>query len=244
MAIVWIDSMSELSNRVYPLGGWTLTGVSGVSGRDGQTGGAIQSTTSTRALVLLPAPAAQILVGFAVKVTGTSTVIRMPSIVADGSTLSHLTVSFDAAGHLTLLRGTHTGTLIATSNQIWTDLSGWHFIEMKATVADAGCICIVKVDGVEWINFTGDTRNAGTSTSPDTVFWQGATNAAIQIDDLYVFDATGPAPYNDFFGDCQVRRLFPNGEGAQLAWTPSTGTTHNTLVRSEEHTSELQSLRH
>jgi hypothetical protein len=49
------------------------------------------------------------------------------------------------------------------------------------------------------------------------------------VDDLYVLDTTGTVN-NDFLGDVRVQTLYPSADGTNTGFTPSTGTTHYTLV--------------
>jgi hypothetical protein len=238
VALVWIDSLSEMAGnttigRVYPAGGWQVgSSITSVTGRDGQANGAVQAgSLSNNGLTLtLPAPVAQLTCGFALKQTANGS-SGHPALKADGGTVTHLALTLDNLMHLALYRGTvSTGTLLATSAAVWSDTVGFHFVEVKATIADSGGTCVVRVDGVEWINFTGDTRNAGTSTNIDAMTWASAGATVTQLDDLYVADGTGPAPYNGFLGDCTVRRLLPSGDSG-TGWTTSTGSSHSALIK-------------
>ena len=48
------------------------------------------------------------------------------------------------------------------------------------------------------------------------------------FDDLYILDGTGTN--NTFLGPCQVLGVFPYQDTATEQWTPSSGTTHFSLV--------------
>jgi hypothetical protein len=43
----------------------------------------------------------------------------------------------------------------------------------------------------------------------------------VDYDDLYVLDGSGPAPRNDFLGDCRVDVRLPTAQGNSHAWTPT-----------------------
>jgi hypothetical protein len=168
---------------------------------------------------------------------GTHFVIQMCS---DAGVTGHVCITIDAAGHFQLRRGGPTGTILATSTLVFTP-SVWHYVEMSLTVDDATGTCIVRVDSVEWINFTGDTRNAGTSTLIDGVRFYGANNIGYEpkIDDIYATNgtddtATTGRPDNAFLGDIKVEPLYPNGNGASSQWVGSDADSVNNYLLVDE----------
>lgn len=187
--------------------------------------------TATAEPKLSITPSGTVVVGFAMylsvgAVTGN---LRLPGVWGDGGTVLHSSLGFDAANHLQLRRSS--SPVIATSSQVF-PLSEWHYVEYKANVADTGGTVIVRVDGVEWINFSGDTRNAGVSTNIDAVS-MSEYSGSVYIDDFYICNTTGTAN-NDFLGDHRVDFLLPNGNGAVNQWTGSDGnSTDNYLLVDE-----------
>lgn len=130
-------------------------------------------------------------------------------------------------GHIELRRG---GTVIALSaGAVLTD-SVWTYMEVKPTLADAGGTVVIKVNGNTVIDFTGDTRNSGTETAFSSIYFP--TNSGIKIDDFYLMDNTGSAPYNDFYGEMKIETLVPNGNGAfsQLLGSDGNSTDNYLLV--------------
>lgn len=209
--------------------------------RSGGFGLGTNSVSAANALQLLPATAKKT-VGFAFRTNGTifgASSIQVISLMSDTGVTYHLTLTFDGTGHLQLRLGSNTGAIIATSTQVFT-ANVWHYIEIQATIADSGGRCTIRVDGVTWVDFTGDTRNAGTSTNIDAIRFAtggfaGVSAGSTSWDDFYVLNGTDDTATtgrtdNDFLGDIKVESLLPNGDGAASAWTPSTGTTHSTLV--------------
>ena len=124
--------------------------------------------------------------------------------------------------------GSPSGTVIATSPAGVLD-GNWHYIEVYAVIHDSTGRLTVRVDGNTVIDFTGDTRNGGTSTNIDTVRFRSGkyvSNACVvSIDDLYICDATG-AVNNTFLGDVRVQTMLPNAAGASTQLTP-TGSANN-----------------
>lgn len=202
--------------------GWDGYGIDAPGRVSGRAWSAQATSTSARVLSF-PASAA-LIAGFAIKFSEILTTAAWLTLRGDAGATSHLNVIFDSVGHLVLRRGT---TTLATSAQ--TASAGvWYYLEVKATIADAGGVCVVRVDGVDWINFTGDTRNAGTATTIDSLRLIGAgsgTSGTITWDDMYVCDGTGAAPYNDFIGDHKVETLRPAGNGASSQFVGSDGNS-------------------
>jgi hypothetical protein len=101
---------------------------------------------------------------------------------------------------------------------------------MRATISDAGGRCVVRVNGVDIIDFTGDTKNGGTATQFDTIILGDiGTNtgprATTYFDDFYVCDATGTTN-NTFLGDIRIQTLTPVAAGNYTQFTP-TGSANN-----------------
>lgn len=155
----------------------------------------------------------------------------------------HLNLNVVNSTDLQLRRGS---TVLATATAALT-AGQWHYIEIKFLISDtAGAqttngLAIVHVDGVEVINFTGDTDGdlwtnttsrdyvgfrwdfTGGSDSSSTDFWA--------LDDCYALFPEGEsAPYDDFLGPCRVVRFALDGDGSPLDWTPSTVGDHYVLV--------------
>ncbi len=151
---------------------------------------------------------------------------------ADTASVNHLSLNIDATGHLTLRRGNPTGTIIQTSSLTFSGTSAWYSIESKVTVHDSTGECIVKVNGVEWINFTGDTRNGGTSTRPDGFIF-GYNNGSLILDDFLLNDTTSGAN-NSWPGEISIVGIRPAGNGANSGLTGSDGnSTDNYLLVDE-----------
>jgi hypothetical protein len=120
------------------------------------------------------------------------------------------------------------GTLIAQSAaNVWDD--NWHYIQLSAVIHATTGRVIIYVDGTKVIDFTGNTKNTGTSNSIDLVRFKASkyvgASTLIQIDDLYVCDDTG-STNNTFLGDVRVQAMLPTGAGSSTQFTP-TGSANN-----------------
>lgn len=187
--------------------------------RTGSYSGGFNSTTRS---LTIPA-SSTVIVGFAVYYSSTNTAagVFWPSFQGDGGATSHMRLGHSTStGVLSARRST---TEVANSGARVLPTNEWHYIEVKTTVADTGGIFVVRVDGEEWINYTGDTKNAGTATTIDRIQWSGPSGTW-RIDDVYVCDGIG-ATSNDFLGDVKVETLLPNGNGVTSQWVGSDGNS-------------------
>ncbi len=93
----------------------------------------------------------------------------------------------------------------------------WYYIEVKVVKSNSinEDDCIVKVNGVEWINLPPgtDTAYASYPLITKSVLFYGYSGHYRYCDDIYICDGNGPAPCNTFLGDCKVATIHPNDNG-------------------------------
>lgn len=136
-------------------------------------------------------------------------------------------VSFacDTSGTLTVYRGSPaTGTLLGTASTIAL-ASVYNYFELQVTVTTASGSIVARVNGQIVINLSSlNTSFDGTSIINQIGVGNTYTSVgnAGYLDDLYVSDLSGNAPYNTFLGDVHVSTLFPSANGT-VSWTPSSG---------------------
>lgn len=162
--------------------------------------------------------------------TASTTTAQIIQVFGDTGATAHTGLLINSSTKLiSLFRGT-TATILATGTTVL-NVGAWYFIEWQVTVADSGGLGVVKINGATDINFSGDTKNAGTSTNIDAVslFSTASSQPAIRLDDLYVLngldDGVGPAN-NTFLGQRRVQTLNPNAAGNDTGLTP-TGSANN-----------------
>ena len=116
------------------------------------------------------------------------------------------------------------------------DVKKWYYIEISVTLSGSTPIQAaveVRINGQVQASGSGTTGfNSTDNLSGDATgnFHQfsgipGVGNGSY-FDDLYIKNTVG------YYGDVRIIALYPNGEGDTLDWTPSTGTTHYTMVNS------------
>ena len=92
-----------------------------------------------------------------------------------------------------------------------------YFIELYYKVADSGGRCVVKINGITDIDFTGDTK-PGANTQFNTIklgSCEGSYSYAY-FDNFIMDDA-------DWIGDTKIQAVVPTGAGNTTGWTPSAG---------------------
>ncbi|HET9411843.1 MAG TPA: hypothetical protein VFO38_03285 [Candidatus Saccharimonadales bacterium] len=164
-------------------------------------------------------PSAQVTVGLAYQPVVSASRITV-YFMADGGTILHANVMRNnSSGLLEIRRG---GTILATGTTVLS-AGTWYYIEMQATVADSGGTIKVRLNGASTneIDFTGDTKNGGTSTLIDAIrIDNGSSNN--RIDNMYALNSIGTNNVT-FLGAVQVHTLTPNGNGSSSQFTGSDG---------------------
>lgn len=157
-------------------------------------------------------------------------------LLGDVGVTSHLTIVRNtSSGFLELRRGSSTGTLIATGTTV-VPATSWTQIQVRATIADSGGICQVRINGstTNDIDYTGDTKNAGTATTIDTVVignTSGSTSSLVT--DLVILDTAGSSN-NTWPGDVRVVCLSPSGDGNASQWVGSDGNSVSNYQQVDE----------
>jgi hypothetical protein len=160
----------------------------------------------------------KLVVGFAFKATAFSDNNYICYASGDNGSVAHIGLYTRLNGSLAIVRG-GTNTVVAASAAGVLALNTWHYLELSMTVSDTVGVATARVDGVQVCTFTGDTKNAGTNATLDRIDFNGCPSTTY-IDDIYLLDGTGPAPWNDFLGDVRVQLIKPNGAGSQTDLTP------------------------
>lgn|SRR5262245_57598354 len=203
--------------------GSTQTQFNYIAGRFGGSGSLFSgSSTQTFAQTITPVTGP-----FVIGMAYQSNALNTGRIQLSGGGALHLTLSVNSVTRgWELFRGDTNGTLLAASQVGIFQATVWYYVELKATINDTTGTAIARINGQEIINFTGDTRNAGTAQVDTWTFTHPASGSGQQdwVDDLYYLDTNGAAPYNDFLGDVKVETLVPNGSGFYTQFTPSTGS--------------------
>jgi len=145
--------------------------------------------------------------------------------------VTHVWLRLNADGTVSAMYGSTVleTSLVGVTQNVYT------YIEVKVVIAAAlaGSV-IVRFNGSEILNVTGVTTQVGASATWTGVYLKQRNVAGglneWHIDDFYMSDGSGAAPWNDLLGDCRVDAVFPTAEGASSDWTPLTGTNNAAMV--------------
>lgn len=165
------------------------------------------------------------IVGAAVKIGAMPSSTATIFMFRDNSGSAQDCVCITSTGTISLLRGTSSGTVLATSSNALT-VGAWNYIEAKLTIASSGGTFEVRVNGDVWATFTGNTKYSSTLSTANGIKLYGLPSAVnAWYDDFYICDGTGSSN-NTYLGDARVDTIFPSGAGASAQFTP-TGSTNN-----------------
>lgn len=235
MSLLFMDGFDHYATADAGKKWSSVAGSFSISAGAGRRGTSALNITAGNQSVraIFAAGVATLIVGFAWKPA--NVVGGNPEVMclADGlGGVTHISLVFNASNKLEIRRGAYSGTLLATSTTVFS-IGAYYYLELKVTVSDTVGIAVLRVNGTTDINLSGaDTRNGGNATVDTVVFGAnfGSAFSSCFFDDIYICDTAGSAPNNDFLGDCRIDTLFPNADGSNQAFTPSTPGTHYTLV--------------
>lgn len=176
----------------------------------------------------LTAGSATFITGFALNVATVAAGTIL--IVGDGgygAGNAQVTLTLLSDGSMKLFRGTSTGTLLGQT-AVGVITTTVQYLEVKIFVDNSGSYEL-RVNNVTVLSGTGDTQNTANAQWTGFQVSTSSFGTTAYIDDLYVNDTTGTIN-NNFWGDTRIDVVYPDGDGASSGWTPSTGTTHYTLI--------------
>jgi hypothetical protein len=145
------------------------------------------------------------------------------SFYGDSAATQHISVVLSASGHLEARLGSATGTVLSTG--VATLSAGvWYYLEVRVVISDTVGVVQCRLNGSTSpdINFSGDTKNAGTSSTIDAVAFSGAAGGAATdyFCDWYIANTSGSLN-NTWLGDVVVRTVVPTGDGTYSQLTGS-----------------------
>lgn len=216
MTLRFLDSFDHYTNLSKKYNSATAT-ISSGSGRRGTDALTAKNQGFTKILDAQD----RLVWGFAFKTTYIGTQFYF-AFFEEGASSIELRLSLNADGTFSIYDGGY--NLLDTSvNSISTDT--WYYIEWKADLTNL--LVVLRVDGQDWITIP-EYYYYQTGTMDRVLLSWGSATYSIYLDDMYILDGTGSD--NDFWGDTIVAVVMPTGDGATTQWTPSTGTTHYTLL--------------
>lgn len=249
MALIFIDGFDHYDSTVidkkwsYNNNGWQISAAAGRRG-----GGALYSSGGNHQMIKYFPPFSNdsLVMGFAMKKATNGGVTELVKF-GDDAGKTQASIRTNASNGFGFYRGgdLESPVLLASSSNNVMSNNGWYYLEIKVQIANSisADSCILRVNGTDVINLSAGTdTQSQTASTLSRISLFSISAGAIYIDDLYVCDTTG-STNKDFLGDCRIDTLFPNNDGAYTNGTPSTGSTHYTLVdESVPNTSDYVSL--
>lgn len=190
----------------------------------------------------LAASISEFMIGFGFMTNSTAPTAGFMNIFSQNNS-NNFNIALNGSGKL---RVTRNGTLLATGGTTLA-VDTWYWLWLYVLIADSGFYRLYLDDNPEIVGgsnlaASGDTRaDAGTNGNLCDRINIG-NSASYQIDDMYVFDATGSHANASSDGDDVVSGitatdsdrtipyLIPTSDGNYAQLTPSTGSSHFALV--------------
>lgn len=224
MALRLIEDFFEVGANPENVSG---TGWNAVGGRVAGSGAIGESGTA--AWISLPGQGwssglSEAYLGFALRAGHNMNNVNILSAYSDNNSVPQLTLSMDSLNRLVLYRGLASsgGTLISTSPTPFPILAQWRSINVYFKVDDTTGRAVVKIDGTTVMDYTGDTRNGGTSTLIDGIRVQLSNNNGNGFCDFVLCDQTGTIN-NTYPGDIACIRRVPDSNGTYSEFVGSDG---------------------
>ncbi len=210
MALIFMEGFDD---GLTTAKGWNNFGGGTVTGRFGGRAALNQWGVMTRSY-----PGAltnTIVIGVAISSSQTATTVPL-------MTSGMARVGLVSGGYIALYRSDNNAQIAISTGPAWSAAGVWRYIELKYTPGTGACE--IRVDGVLRVN-----GNVPTTASVSSLAFEYPSGNQYWIDDLYVLDSTG-ATNNNYLGDVRVQTLLPSSDGANLAMSPASGTTHYSRV--------------
>ncbi len=150
----------------------------------------------------------------------------------DGSTYQMIT-TINADGSMSWRRSNRTGTALCTSAPGLVIPDFWSYWEFDVTLHPSAGAVQMWQEGVS-VASASSQNTAPTGNAQMTQLRLGAVDGSPnvawnRIDDFYMLNTSGPAPWNARLGDNRIYALRPNGAGSSTQFTPSTGTNYQNV---------------
>jgi len=249
MSLIHIDGFDHYATADLAAKGWTSGGVNAsvtlTGGRTGGGGLSFASSSSATAVrgVATAEKNSTFIMGFAYKPnTVGNSGGEIAAMFGDNAATQHITLSATLTGALEVRRGTQVAsTVLASSSGGVIPAAAWSYVELLVTLSDTVGVVKVRVNGALVIDASAlDTKNAGTATVFDAVRLGHASSAsdAGTVDDFYLCNVAGTVN-NGFLGDCRVRTLLPNGNGANSGLLGSDANSIDNYLLVDEATPDV-----
>ena len=232
MALIEMEGGDHYGTGQFVQKGWTVNPDGQIAGRVRGLGWkATNSGIGNTVAKIFPSSYSTVYIGFGLAITGgllPSSANKQVCQIYTGPGSQVCTIITDGSQRLAIQNAAGTTIATGTTNIA---LGSWYYIEIALTVGTSGT-AELHLNGLSSPpEIPSTVGNFGTVGVGRIGFNRPPNNQSdVNWDDLYVLDNTGPAPLNNFLGDVTVETLYPVGDGAHQAWTPSAAGSHYSLV--------------
>jgi hypothetical protein len=236
MANLFVESFDNVNTATAPLKGWIFVNTPTIVAAAARTGAqGLRTTATIHTAARAFAETDVVFVGFAYNPSVAPTAAGVIVTLRGTDNTAHVSLLLNPAGQIVAVRSNNTvATLGTTAGSIPIGIHS--YIEFGATIHDSAGVVIVRVNGSEVLNLTGqDTRNSGSAATVSNLIFAGAASGNYDYDDVYVNDDSGTA-HNTFEGDKRVYCLSPTGNGASSDLVGSDGNSTNNYLLVDETT--------
>lgn len=227
MSLLFIDGFDHYATADLTKK-WTTNNnatISSSSGRRG--GGALNINYSSYYVAKGVANSATLIVGFHINPPAYAASNFEFLRFSDGGT-TQIAIYRLTSGALQVYNGSFT-VLGATAGGVLAD-SIAHYVEVKIKFHGSTGTVDIRIDGVSVLSLTGkNTIGSANAYANLVTLFGAATFVNCYYDDFYICDALG-STNNNFLGDVRIDTIYPTSDGNYSQFTPSTGSTHYTLV--------------
>jgi len=239
MSIIFFDGFDYL-NGSFGGGGrhWDQDSQGGViAGRFGgrcmtTAGGSAFSSAWNGAMASFPNKS-EIIVGYAMKLDSMSVLVH-PFLVFFDNTTAQVSLWVEPGSQEIVVmtgRGTEIGAQVLGSTGYVPPLNLWFYIEVKMLAGTGGGFEI-QINGQSKCIVTGvQTQQSGVSRyNKIGLMSLGQFGPIVYVDDLYILDTQDATNSVDFLGEVRVQTKYPDAEGYQVDFLPSTGIDNSANV--------------
>ena len=214
MAVVFMEGFDHLSEaQLVAQKGWVMVSNSSasVAGRYGGMAARVGNALKTHAL---PAAYTTLYVGCAIN-SGTTASDDTVCLMALGAQAVRVQI-YNNGSYQALRFVNAAGTQLAIgTTQILPGV--WYHYAIKAVASTTVGTVELRLNGSPTAEMAATGVNTG-ANGFDAIRWQSWNSQQVSLDDLYALDTSGPAPTNDWIGDCRIETIRPTGDGTNTAW--------------------------
>lgn len=236
MSLLWVEGFDGVNITTLKEKGWTMfsSNEGSVSTTGGRRGGGawvagLSAAYGSRIVKAVPGNPGTIVAGAAVSLDTfeVGTWNDFMGVIDSGGNI-HLYAQYNKlTGEVRVYKHDTSSVLCTSAAGVVPFGSGYHYIELRATISDTVGAVDIHVDGVSVCSASGtDTRNGGNGDCGSVYFGLYiGYYGSIKVDDVYTCDTNGAMNY-DFLGDSRVDTIIPNGAGTNTQFTPLSGSNY------------------